>query len=135
CVNSPDLRSPCGLSPLREPFAKRRCGVLLGEVFQACHPVVDVTWFYVNCLADTCACSRGGDCECFCTSVAAYAQRCCHQGVPVDWRSPSLCPYDCEFYNKVLGKGPFRLMALRDQTMMLAAGWSGGSVFLWRGDP
>lgn len=52
---------------------------------------VDVTWFYMNCLVDTCSCSRGGDCECFCTSVAAYAQRCCHQGVPVDWRSPSLC--------------------------------------------
>uniref|UniRef100_A0A8D3CQY1 Otogelin n=1 Tax=Scophthalmus maximus TaxID=52904 RepID=A0A8D3CQY1_SCOMX len=102
CVNSPDIRHPCSLSPLREPFAKRRCAVLLGEVFQACHPVVDVTWFYMNCLADTCACSRGGDCECFCTSVAAYAQRCCHQGVPVDWRSPSLCPYDCEFFNKVI---------------------------------
>uniref|UniRef100_A0A3B4YDQ7 Otogelin n=1 Tax=Seriola lalandi dorsalis TaxID=1841481 RepID=A0A3B4YDQ7_SERLL len=91
CVNSPDIRHPCSLSPLREPFAKRQCAVLLSEVFQACHPVVDVTWFYMNCLADTCGCSRGGDCECFCTSVAAYAQRCCHQGVPVDWRSPSLC--------------------------------------------
>uniref|UniRef100_I3JM53 Otogelin n=1 Tax=Oreochromis niloticus TaxID=8128 RepID=I3JM53_ORENI len=102
CVNSPDIRHPCTLSPLREPFAKRQCAVLLSEIFQACHPVVDVTWFYMNCLADTCACSRGGDCECFCTSVAAYAQRCCHQGVPVDWRSPSLCPYDCEFYNKAI---------------------------------
>ncbi|CAG5849011.1 unnamed protein product [Menidia menidia] len=100
CVNSPDIRHPCSLSPLREPFAKRQCAILLGEVFQSCHPVVDVTWFYMNCLADTCACSRGGDCECFCTSVAAYAQRCCHEGVPVDWRSPALCPYDCEFYNK-----------------------------------
>uniref|UniRef100_A0A3B5KXF0 VWFD domain-containing protein n=1 Tax=Xiphophorus couchianus TaxID=32473 RepID=A0A3B5KXF0_9TELE len=91
CVNSPDIRHPCSLSPLREPFAKRRCAVLLSEVFQTCHPVVDVTWFYTNCLADTCACSRGGDCECFCTSVAAYAGRCCHEGVSVDWRSPSLC--------------------------------------------
>ncbi|XP_071345644.1 otogelin isoform X1 [Trachinotus anak] len=130
CVNSPDIRHPCSLSPLREPFAKRQCAVLLSEVFQACHPVVDVTWFYMNCLADTCACNRGGDCECFCTSVAAYAQRCCHQGVPVDWRSPSLCPYDCEFYNKVLGKGPFRLITFRDQTTVLAASRSSGSVFL-----
>ncbi|XP_051800328.1 otogelin [Acanthochromis polyacanthus] len=132
CVNSPDIRHPCSLSPLREPFAKRQCAVLLSEVFQACHPVVDVTWFYMNCLADTCACSRGGDCECFCTSVAAYAQRCCHQGVPVDWRSPSMCPYDCEFFNKVLGKGPFRLFAFRDRTALLAASRSGGSVFLQR---
>ncbi|XP_035855791.1 otogelin [Sander lucioperca] len=134
CVNSPDIRHPCSLSPLREPFAKRQCGILLSEVFQACHPVVDVTWFYMNCLADTCACSRGGDCECFCTSVAAYAQRCCHQGVPVDWRSPSLCPYDCEFYNKVLGKGPFRLITFRDRATLLAASSSSGSVFLQWGN-
>ncbi|GLD55777.1 otogelin-like protein [Lates japonicus] len=95
---------------------------------------VDVTWFYMNCLADTCACSRGGDCECFCTSVAAYAHRCCHQGVPIDWRSPSLCPYDCEFFNKVLGKGPFRLITFRDRTTLLAASRSSGSVFLQRGN-
>ncbi|KAF3833060.1 hypothetical protein F7725_026725 [Dissostichus mawsoni] len=113
--------------------AERQCGVLLSEVFMACHPVVDVTWFYMNCLADTCACSRGGDCECFCTSVAAYAQRCCHQGVPVDWRSPSLCPYDCEFYNKVLGKGPYRLIAFRDRTTLLAASRTSGSLFLQKG--
>ncbi|XP_014852414.1 PREDICTED: otogelin [Poecilia mexicana] len=132
CVNSPDIRHPCSLSPLREPFAKHQCGVLLSEVFQTCHPVVDVTWFYMNCLADTCACSRGGDCECFCTSVAAYAGRCCHEGVPVDWRSPSLCPYDCEFYNKVLGKGPLRLWTFWDQTSLLAASRSNGFVFLQR---
>ncbi|XP_068596445.1 otogelin [Brachionichthys hirsutus] len=134
CVNSPDSRHPCSLSPLREPFAKRHCAVLLSEVFQACHPVVDVTWFYGNCLGDTCACNAGGDCECFCTSVAAYAQRCCQQGVPVDWRSPSLCPYDCEFYNKVLGKGPFRLTPFRDRMALLEASRSSGSVFLQRGD-
>uniref|UniRef100_A0A8C4HK69 Otogelin n=1 Tax=Dicentrarchus labrax TaxID=13489 RepID=A0A8C4HK69_DICLA len=129
CVNSPDIRHPCSLSPLREPFAKRQCAVLLGEVFQACHPVVDVTWFYMNCLADTCACSRGGDCECFCTSVAAYAQRCCHQGVPVDWRTPSLCRK-----SEFLGKGPFRLITFRDRTTLLAASRSSGSVFLQRGN-
>ncbi|XP_077419533.1 otogelin [Vanacampus margaritifer] len=134
CVNGPDLRHPCTLSPLREPFAKQQCAVLLSEVFQACHPVVDVTWFYMNCLADTCGCNHGGDCECFCTSVAAYAHRCCHQGIPVDWRSPSLCPYDCEFYNKVLGKGPFRLLPFRNRASVLVASRSSGSVFVTRGN-
>uniref|UniRef100_A0A3Q4GTW6 Otogelin n=1 Tax=Neolamprologus brichardi TaxID=32507 RepID=A0A3Q4GTW6_NEOBR len=134
CVNSPDIRHPCTLSPLREPFAKRQCAVLLSEIFQACHPVVDVTWFYMNCLADTCACSRGGDCECFCTSVAAYAQRCCHQGVPVDWRSPSLCRESCGCLSAVLGKGPFRLFTFRDRTTLLAASKSSGFVFLQRGN-
>uniref|UniRef100_A0AAZ3SXK3 Otogelin n=1 Tax=Oncorhynchus tshawytscha TaxID=74940 RepID=A0AAZ3SXK3_ONCTS len=109
CVNSPDIRHPCSLNPLREPFSKRQCGVLLSEVFLVCHPVVDVTWFYMNCLADTCGCSRGGDCECFCTSVAAYAHRCCHQGVTVDWRSPSIC--------------------------RKSAAMSGGTVFPKKGDP
>nr|XP_020443987.1 otogelin-like [Monopterus albus] len=42
CVNSPDIRHPCSLSPLREPFAKRQCAVLLSEVFQACHPVIQI---------------------------------------------------------------------------------------------
>ncbi|XP_019722789.1 otogelin [Hippocampus comes] len=134
CVNGPDMRHPCTLTPLKEPFAKQQCAVLLSEVFQACHPVVDVTWFYMNCLADTCGCNLGGDCECFCTSVAAYAQRCCHQGIPVDWRSPSLCPHDCEFYNKVLGKGPFRLLPFRDRTSLLVASRSSGSVFVKRGN-
>ncbi|KAI4881043.1 hypothetical protein NFI96_008514 [Prochilodus magdalenae] len=133
CVNSPDIRHPCSLNPLREPFAKRQCGILLGEVFQACHPVVDVTWFYMNCLADTCGCSRGGDCECFCTSVAAYAQRCCHQGITIDWRSPSVCPYDCEYYNKVLGRGPFRLMTFRERNLILAANRTTGLVLMKRG--
>ncbi|XP_072554297.1 otogelin [Paramormyrops kingsleyae] len=133
CVNSPDIRHPCSLSPLREPFAKRQCGILLSEVFQLCHPVVDVTWFYMNCLTDTCGCSRGGDCECFCTSVSAYAHRCCQLGVSVDWRSPAMCPYDCEFYNKVLGKGPYRLLTYREKDTLLAANSSGGVVFSLKG--
>ncbi|XP_063044345.1 otogelin [Engraulis encrasicolus] len=128
CVNSPDIRNPCSLSPLREPFAKRQCGLLLSEVFETCHPVVDVTWFYMNCLGDTCGCNRGGDCECFCTSVAAYAHQCCQQGITVDWRSPSSCPYDCEYYNKVLGKGPYQLSTYRERDTVLAANRTSGVV-------
>uniref|UniRef100_A0A673LF66 Otogelin-like n=1 Tax=Sinocyclocheilus rhinocerous TaxID=307959 RepID=A0A673LF66_9TELE len=129
CVNSPDIRHPCNLNPLREPFAKRQCGILLSEVFQVCHPVVDVTWFYMNCLVDTCGCNRGGDCECFCTSVAAYAHRCCQKGVTIDWRSPSVCPYDCEYYNKALGKGPLKLLTYRERGTLLAANKTSGLVF------
>ncbi|KAG1943166.1 otogelin-like protein [Pimephales promelas] len=129
CVNSPDIRHPCNLNPLREPFAKRQCGILLSEVFQVCHPVVDVTWFYMNCLVDTCGCNRGGDCECFCTSVAAYSHRCCQKGVTIDWRSPSVCPYDCEYYNKALGKGPLKLLTYRERGTMLAANKTTGLVF------
>ncbi|XP_060714805.1 otogelin [Tachysurus vachellii] len=133
CINSPDIRHPCSLNPSRESFAKKQCGILLSEVFQACHPVVDVTSYYMNCLADTCSCYRGGDCECFCTSLATYAHSCCQQGIPIDWRSPSLCPYDCEYYNKVIGKGPIRLLTYREKNLLLAANWTSGLVFLKRG--
>ncbi|KAL6086589.1 hypothetical protein STEG23_010757, partial [Scotinomys teguina] len=110
CPDTPDPRDMCVLNPLREPFARKECGILLSEVFETCHPVVDVTWFYSNCLTDTCGCSRGGDCECFCTSVSAYAHQCCQQGVVIDWRTPRLCPYDCGFFNK--GKGPYQLSSV-----------------------
>nr|XP_056707924.1 otogelin [Euleptes europaea] len=134
CVDSSDIRHPCILNPLREPFSKKECGILLSEVFESCHPVVDVTWFYSNCLTDTCGCNQGGDCECFCTSVSAYAHQCCQQGVTVDWRSPRLCPYDCEYVNKVLGKGPYKLVSYLDREIVITAKLLDGSVFLAKGD-
>ncbi|NXL71492.1 OTOG protein, partial [Leptocoma aspasia] len=129
CVDSSDIRNPCSLNPLREPFAKKECGILLSEAFEACHPVIDVTWFYSNCLTDTCGCSQGGDCECFCTSVSAYAHQCCQQGVAVDWRSPRVCPYDCEYFNKALGKGPYKLVSYLDGKFVIAAKLVDGVVF------
>ncbi|MEJ1287072.1 otogelin [Cricetulus griseus] len=112
CPDTPDPRDTCVLNPLREPFARKECSILLSEVFEPCHPVVDVTWFYSNCLTDTCGCSWGGDCECFCASVSAYAHQCCQHGVVIDWRTPRLCPYDCDFFNKALGKGPYQLSSV-----------------------
>ena len=47
--------------------------------------------FYDNCVKDSCACDRGGDCECFCTAVAAYAQACNEASVCVAWRTPEIC--------------------------------------------
>uniref|UniRef100_A0A8C5S979 Otogelin n=1 Tax=Laticauda laticaudata TaxID=8630 RepID=A0A8C5S979_LATLA len=120
CVDSSDIRHPCILNPLREAFAKKECGILLSEIFESCHPVVDVTWFYSNCLIDTCGCNQGGDCECFCTSVSAYAHQCCQQGVTVDWRSPRLC---------LLGKGPYKLVSYLDGETIIAAKLQDGSVF------
>ncbi|NWV76571.1 OTOG protein, partial [Dasyornis broadbenti] len=129
CIDSSDIRNPCSLNPLREPFAKKECGILLSEAFEACHPVIDVTWFYSNCLTDTCGCNQGGDCECFCTSVSAYAHQCCQQGVAVDWRSPRVCPYDCEYFNKALGKGPYKLVSYLDGKFVMAVKLVDGVVF------
>ncbi|KFV78357.1 Otogelin, partial [Struthio camelus australis] len=129
CVDSSDIRNPCSLNPLREPFAKKECGILLSEAFEACHPVIDVTWFYSNCLTDTCGCNQGGDCECFCTSVSAYAHQCCQHGVTVDWRSPRVCPYDCDYFNKALGKGPYQLVSYLDGEFAMAVKLVDGFVF------
>ncbi|KAK4821898.1 hypothetical protein QYF61_004544 [Mycteria americana] len=134
CVDSSDIRNPCSLNPLREPFAKKECGILLSEAFEACHPVIDVTWFYSNCLTDTCGCNQGGDCECFCTSVSAYAHQCCQHGVAVDWRSPRVCPYDCEYFNKALGKGPYKLVSYLDGELVMAVKLVDGVVFPGRED-
>lgn len=58
------------------------------------HFQIDVTSFAKNCHEDTCNCNLGGDCECLCTSVAAYAYKCCQEGVSVHWRSSTVC---CEY--------------------------------------
>lgn len=42
-------------------------------------------------MTDTCSCEAGGDCECFCTAVAAYAHACSMRGIYVEWRSPQIC--------------------------------------------
>ncbi|NP_001291257.2 otogelin precursor [Bos taurus] len=134
CPDTLDPRDTCVLNPLREPFAKKECSVLLSKVFETCHPVVDVSWFYSNCLTDTCGCSRGGDCECFCASVSAYAHQCCQHGVAVDWRTPRLCPYDCDFFNKALGKGPYQLASLAAGGALVAMKVAGGALVLVRAE-
>lgn len=40
---------------------------------------------------DACSCDQGGDCECLCTALAAYAYECTAKGVNIRWRTPDLC--------------------------------------------
>lgn len=47
--------------------------------------------YYEACVHDTCGCDMGGDCECLCDAVAAYAKACLDKGVCVDWRAPDFC--------------------------------------------
>lgn len=47
--------------------------------------------YYEACVRDTCGCDTGGDCECLCDAVAAYAKACVDKGVCIDWRSPDFC--------------------------------------------
>lgn len=50
----------------------------------------------LKCLCIWCSCDSGGDCECLCTAIAAYAEECNRRGVYIRWRSQELCRmYEC----------------------------------------
>ncbi|XP_038611991.1 otogelin-like protein [Tachyglossus aculeatus] len=109
CENPNETVKPCEVHQSKFPYAKKECSILYSDVFAPCRNVIDVTPFVKNCHTDTCNCNLGGDCECLCTSIAAYAYKCCQQGVSVHWRSPTLCALDCEYFNQGLGEGPYIL--------------------------
>ncbi|KAF3703311.1 SCO-spondin Precursor [Channa argus] len=95
-VEDQDLRDPCALNPHRVTWARKRCGVLTQELFSLCHPEVPFQQYYDWCVFDACGCDSGGDCECLCTAIAAYAEECNRRGVYIRWRSQELCPLQCE---------------------------------------
>ncbi|CAH1271434.1 FCGBP [Branchiostoma lanceolatum] len=61
--------------------------------FAACHAVVDPTSFFDDCVFDMCA--RDGDIVGLCESLEAYADACEEEGVPITWRTATLCPLPC----------------------------------------
>uniref|UniRef100_A0A671FNY2 VWFD domain-containing protein n=1 Tax=Rhinolophus ferrumequinum TaxID=59479 RepID=A0A671FNY2_RHIFE len=99
CPDAPAPRDPCTANPSRKSWAQKQCSIITGAAFTTCHSQVDSTKYYEACVSDACACDSGGDCECFCTAVAAYAQACRDVGVCVSWRTPDVCPLFCDYYN------------------------------------
>ncbi|XP_067236751.1 uncharacterized protein [Chanodichthys erythropterus] len=100
CPDSAPDFDPCFETPNRVAWAKRECSIIVEDKFRNCSNKVDPKPYYENCVKDSCACDTGGDCECLCTAVAAYAQACNEAGVYVDWRTPEFCPVYCDYYNK-----------------------------------
>ncbi|CAI9167415.1 unnamed protein product [Rangifer tarandus platyrhynchus] len=90
---------PCTTNPHRKSWAQKQCSIINSPTFSACHAHVEPSRYYKACVSDACACNSGGDCECFCTAVAAYAQACHDAGVCVSWRTPDICPLFCDYYN------------------------------------
>ncbi|XP_022611937.1 mucin-5B-like [Seriola dumerili] len=99
CPNADKLKNPCSLYSHRQAWALKHCSIINNEVFAECHSKVDPQSFYDACVKDTCACNTGGDCECFCSAVAVYAAVCKKAGACVKWRTPTICPLFCDFYN------------------------------------
>ncbi|XP_066108498.1 mucin-5AC [Saccopteryx bilineata] len=99
CPDAAAPRDPCTANPYRKSWAQKQCSLINSATFEACHAHVEPAKYYEACVNDACACDSGGDCECFCTAVAAYAQACREVGVCVPWRSPEVCPLFCDYYN------------------------------------
>ncbi|XP_015177061.1 PREDICTED: hemocytin [Polistes dominula] len=96
CPEPKDIKDPCEQHPERKLWAIEKCNILKSDLFRSCHSEVDIEFYVKNCIFDTCSCDTGGDCECLCTSLAAYAQQCNAKGVPIKWRSQDLCPIQCD---------------------------------------
>ncbi|XP_062405926.1 mucin-5AC-like [Sardina pilchardus] len=99
CPDAKQTPSPCTSNPYRKSWAQKKCSIIISEAFASCHFQVDPSPFYDACVSDSCACDSGGDCECFCTAVAAYAAACNEAGACVAWRTPNICPLFCDYYN------------------------------------
>ncbi|XP_048039251.1 mucin-5AC-like [Megalobrama amblycephala] len=99
CPDATLIQEPCVHNPYREAWAQRQCSIITSNVFSTCHSQVDPSPFYDACVRDACACDSGGDYECFCTAVTAYAQACNEAGACVAWRTPKICPLFCDYYN------------------------------------
>ncbi|XP_075139472.1 mucin-5B-like [Leptodactylus fuscus] len=101
CPDVQVIKDPCAMNPYRKSWALRQCGIITSKVFERCHSQVDPRKFYESCISDSCACDTGGDCECFCTAVALYAQACSENRICIHWRTPTICPIFCDYYNDV----------------------------------
>ncbi|XP_015268441.1 PREDICTED: SCO-spondin [Gekko japonicus] len=95
-VNSEDFEHPCTVNSHRVTWARKRCGILLQDLFAPCREELPCQQFYEWCVFDACGCDSGGDCECLCTAIATYAEECSKRGVAVRWRSQELCPLQCD---------------------------------------
>ncbi|XP_006822490.1 mucin-2-like [Saccoglossus kowalevskii] len=91
CPDAPNIEDTCAIHPERKTWAMKGCSVIKSDLFKPCHSVVPLQPYLNRCLYDACGCDMGGDCECMCTAIAAYANECSRHGNPIKWRSQELC--------------------------------------------
>ncbi|XP_070204533.1 mucin-2-like isoform X2 [Littorina saxatilis] len=91
----------CAEGTQKKLWAQSSCKVILeGESFGACRTEVTssvVQTYYENCVAAACTCNSGGDCECLCDTIAAFAAVCSAAGFPGRFRHQRLCPIQCDY--------------------------------------
>lgn len=115
-----DESDPCSEHLHRKEWATKECSLVNSpsddNPFNPCIAKLDpadIHKSYVECLYDACSCDKGGDCECLCSSLAAFAELCIKVGVAVKWRTQHRCPIQCEYGKEYLACG-----SLCEQTCM-----------------
>uniref|UniRef100_A0A3B5R437 VWFD domain-containing protein n=1 Tax=Xiphophorus maculatus TaxID=8083 RepID=A0A3B5R437_XIPMA len=106
CSNAQLLSDPCASNRYRAAWSQKQCSIITSATFHSCHAKVDPGPYYDSCVRDSCACDTGGDCECFCTAVAAYAKACSTAGACIRWRTPKLCPITTKASEASTTQGP-----------------------------
>ena len=95
CEDMEKPESACDRHKYRRQWAQKSCAVInRAQKFARCRAGLGqdvVETYYEWCLEDACSCDSGGDCECMCTAVGAFADECARKGYPVRWRSHDLC--------------------------------------------
>ena len=99
CQDFADAEAPvedaCVAHPYRRAWAEQSCRLITkSALFAECRAELGteaVARYHGWCQTDTCACDSGGDCECLCTAIAAFADACAAAGHAVRWRSASVC--------------------------------------------
>ncbi|KAM4723115.1 mucin-5B-like [Rhinophrynus dorsalis] len=101
-----NYNNPCAESIIKEQYAKHWCTLLINstDVFSACHPHLDPSYYYKYCIYDVCNTEHSEDSLCMWLSM--YARDCAHRGVQIlGWRRQvcdpgDSCPESMEFtYN------------------------------------
>ncbi|CAF0996864.1 unnamed protein product [Rotaria sordida] len=116
-----DSSAPCANFEARKEWAEKACYKIIDKSetnpFLPCIKKLDETVvrsFYIECLYDACHCDTGGDCECLCTSLSAFAEKCLSYDVPVKWRTQDQCPMQCEYGKIYMSCGPVCQPTCRD---------------------
>lgn len=116
CVNqnSPllDESEPCKDHIIRKEWASRECSLIntpgTDNPFAPCLEKLDssdIRKSHIECMHDACSCDIGGDCECLCSSLAAFNELCIAAGMPIKWRTQHRCPIQCEYGKEYLSCG------------------------------
>ncbi|XP_044130237.1 mucin-5AC-like, partial [Bufo gargarizans] len=79
--------------------SRRLCEVILtSSAFSSCNRLVDPTLYIDVCVQDLCRCAQKETGFCLCNTFTEYSRQCAHAGgQPKNWRTPKLCPLQCNF--------------------------------------